>query len=195
MGHTFLAVFILASFLVLTGCIMNADLCLQKGKAHMGEQDYKAAVSDLSRAIAINSKAASKHYINARTHGPRYRQRFVSNEQGEGPRRYRNIDYDLEDMNTQGSEVLKAKKHNSDNAIAYFYRGTAKSCLKDKTGAISDFSSAITIDSTYSKAYCSRGVARIELGMKDSGFRDLCRAAEYGDTLALELISRYSEQK
>jgi hypothetical protein len=83
------------------------------------------------------------------------------------------------DYNGAISEYSKALEIDADNAEAYCKRGLSKKEIKDYKGAIEDYSKAIEIepDGSY---YYSRGLAKIESGLKESGCLDLKKALELG---------------
>jgi len=50
----------------------------------------------------------------------------------------------------------------------------------DVIGALADYTKAIEIDPNYRNAYFDRGLAKLNLGQKDSGCLDLSKAGELG---------------
>ena len=60
---------------------------------------------------------------------------------------------------------------------AYYNRGTAKSELGDKKGAIADYDMAIRINPQSANAYYNRGIAKSDLGDKKGAIADLNIAA------------------
>lgn len=67
--------------------------------------------------------------------------------------------------------------------------------LSDYAGAIRMFDQALTLDSKFSDAYYSRGVAHILAGDIEQGLTDLSQAGELGLYTAYSLIKHYSTQK
>jgi len=76
----------------------------------------------------------------------------------------------------------------SQTAEEFFEKGNVKDYLQDYSGAISDYNKAIEINPDYAEAYSNRGIAKINLGQKDSGCLDLSKAGELGDSQAYEAI-------
>jgi len=73
--------------------------------------------------------------------------------------------------------------------MGYLYRGIAKIGNMDHTGAMADINLALEINPKFIAAYYSRGLLKIELGQKESGFSDLNKASELGDIDLYEGIS------
>jgi len=74
----------------------------------------------------------------------------------------------------------------------YFNRGVAKAKLEDYRGAILDFNKVIESDPpsfTNAATYYHRGLAKLNLGLKDSGCLDLSKAGELGHADAYDTIS------
>ncbi|WP_035371776.1 tetratricopeptide repeat protein, partial [Dolichospermum circinale] len=81
-------------------------------------------------------------------------------------------------------------KINPNFAEAYYNRGSVRSELGDKPGAIDDFNLAIKINPNDAKAYGNRGIVYYQLGDKQKAREDLQRAAQLfmaqGNTAAYE---------
>ena len=73
----------------------------------------------------------------------------------------------------------------------YFNSGNAKANLKDYKGAIEDFNKVIELNPKDAFAYNNRGLAKIDLGQKDSGCLDLSKAGELGFAEAYESIKEF----
>ncbi|MDB4162353.1 tetratricopeptide repeat protein [Saprospiraceae bacterium] len=71
--------------------------------------------------------------------------------------------------------------------IKVFVKGKAK----DFRGAIADYTKAIEIRPNYINAYFDRGLAKLNLGQKDSGCLDLSKAGELGHEEAYNLIKDF----
>ncbi len=76
-------------------------------------------------------------------------------------------------------------------AEEYYDSGVAKANSGDYQGAIKKFDKVIEINPKFARAYYNRGVAKIGLGLKDSGCLDLSRAGKVGYSKAYEAIKKY----
>ena len=76
-------------------------------------------------------------------------------------------------------------------AEEYFNKGTTKAEKGDYRGAIQDYNKAIEFKPKYFEAYYNRGIAKIQLGQKDSGCLDLSKAGELGYMDAYDAIKEY----
>jgi tetratricopeptide (TPR) repeat protein len=72
----------------------------------------------------------------------------------------------------------------------YLESGLEKQVLQDHRGAIQDFTKAIELDPNKGEAYFGRGLAKIQLGDKNSGCLDLSKAGELGYEHAYGAIKR-----
>lgn len=75
-------------------------------------------------------------------------------------------------------ERTLAIKNNTNNAIAYFYRGLAYYNLKNYDQAIKDYSKAIELDSDYAWAYSNRGLVYYDLQNYEQAISDYDKALE-----------------
>ena len=67
----------------------------------------------------------------------------------------------------------------------------SKYSLKDLPGAIADYTKAIGIDPSSSKAYLNRGVAKQNAGDKTGACEDWKKAGELGEKEAFKLIEEF----
>ena len=74
------------------------------------------------------------------------------------------------------------------------FRGNAKLYLEDYQGAIVDYSKALEINHNDAFAYNNRGIAKFEIGQKESGCLDLSKAGELGFKDAYKVISEKCTQ-
>jgi hypothetical protein len=72
--------------------------------------------------------------------------------------------------------LKNAIKFYTENPIQYYMRGLSKGLLKDKLGAIADYTMAIEFDYQYAAEYLARERSKIDLGQEDSGCLDLSNA-------------------
>lgn len=89
------------------------------------------------------------------------------------------------------ADYTKAIELDKNNAIYFAVRADVKYDLQDYRGAITDYNMVIGIDSKFARAYNNRGLAKIELGQKDSGCLDMSKAGELGYAEAYTYIKKY----
>ena len=157
--------------------------------------DFKGAISDLTKAIEADPKYSSAYvlrglakfntgdyqgaisdYTDAMKADPRYT----------GQTRLRIQSYTGDVVN-----IERAVQVDSRFLEAYFNRGLAKAAIEDFRGAIEDFTSALQVDPDFMKALYSRGNARYDLGDREGACADWEKAAELGFSLAIELLDVY----
>lgn len=87
----------------------------------------------------------------------------------------------------QGNKPEKAKhlyseaiRLNSEYAMAYFGRATAKVQLGDWDGAETDFSETISYKPDYANAYLNRAITRVALGRIEDALEDCTNAKKFG---------------
>jgi len=101
---------------------------------------------------------------------------------------------DLGDFRGAIQDYTKAIELNSKDTSVYILfnnRAYAKLQIGDFHGAIEDCNRAIELKPNYYRAYYARGAAKIELGDKDSGCKDLMKSYELGFDKALEHINKF----
>ena len=135
-----------------------------RGLARNYVKDYKLALGDFDKALAINGKYAEA-YTNR------------------GTSKFYLGDYEgaLKDYN-QALE-LRPKDITSLN-----HRGMVKNALEDHLGAIKDFNQVLKFDPGIANAYLDRGNAKFYLGYPDKAIEDFSQAIalnpEYADAYA-----------
>jgi len=77
------------------------------------------------------------------------------------------------------------------NKWSFRYKGIAKMGIVAYKGAIADMDQAIVLSLTFTAAYYSRGLLKMELGLTESGLLDSNKANEPGDTDIFEGINIY----
>jgi tetratricopeptide (TPR) repeat protein len=142
-----------------------------RGVAKFYLKDNRGAIADYTRALKINPN-------DYNTHGRRGWAEFY-----------------LQEYKDAITDFTKAIEGSRNNGQYYNIRGQAKYFLQDYAGAIADFSDVIKSWSgekyQKSKAFYWRGQAKIVLGEKDEGCRDLRKAADMGYSEANEAIQKY----
>jgi len=84
--------------------------------------------------------------------------------------------------------VVKLDNYNVD---FYFYRGDSRSKIRDYTSAIEDYTMVLEFNKNSSKAYYSRGLAKIFSGQRAAGCLDLSKAGELGMKEAYDTIKQF----
>ncbi|NJR21813.1 MAG: serine protease [Richelia sp. CSU_2_1] len=141
------------------------DFYLQGGDKYR-KGDYRGAIADFDRAIALN---------------PNYFEAY--NDRGWAR-------YELGDKQGAIADYDRTLKINPNFALAYNNRGIARSDLGDKQGAIADYEQALKINPNYADAYNNRGWARYELGDKQGAIADYDRALKINPNFALAYYNR-----
>ena len=75
----------------------------------------------------------------------------------------------------------------------YFNSTDSKYKLKDFEGAIADYLKAIELKPKLSEAYNNRGISKIKLNKKNSGYLDLSKASELGFRPANDSLKKYCD--
>jgi tetratricopeptide (TPR) repeat protein len=149
------------------------DLALaycNRGNAKNCLEDYKGAIVDLTKAIALDPSMAQA-----------YSNRGLAK-------------LGLEDDNGALADCNKAIELDPDLAEAYYCRGFAKSHFQDYRGAIADFtqiifnSSGSTAEWLISNAYLGRGLAKVQSSDINGACLDWKKAGKLGSETAYELI-------
>ena len=137
-----------------------------RGDAYIKVGKYDDAISDCSRAIAIDPNNTAAYA---------YR--------GVAKARKGNYDSAIDDYD-------RAIAIDPNYAAAYNNRGVAKARKGDHEGVISDCSRAITIDPNNAAAYNNRGVAKLNKGDYDDAIDDYSRSIELEPDKALAYYNR-----
>ncbi|MER3328167.1 MAG: hypothetical protein RIF34_01210, partial [Candidatus Kapaibacterium sp.] len=86
---------------------------------------------------------------------------------------------EAKDFKAAKEALSKIIDSNPKNKVALSLRGQARMGLQDFYGAISDFTFALEVDSTYSEALNFRGESKIGLGDDYGAIEDLDKAIKY----------------
>lgn len=155
-----------------------------RGYAKANLQDFMGAIADYNKVLEIKDNDANYH--NDRNNGI-YSNRGVAK-------------YNLQDYRGAIDDFSKAILI-WDNAADRIYRANAKFQIEDFYGVVSDCDFIIE-DSLFNRrfskydkndAYYWRGLAKIELGRKESGCLDLSKAGELGLKEAYDAIKKYCQ--
>lgn len=82
----------------------------------------------------------------------------------------------------------RAINMNSSNEVYYYNRGNFFYRKNDFEKAISDYTKGIELNPNYYQCYTNRGLSYMSLGKEDFAKKDLKKAAEFGDELAIEIL-------
>jgi tetratricopeptide (TPR) repeat protein len=78
------------------------------------------------------------------------------------------------------TDLTEALPNIPETAIAYYYRGTARSALGDYQGVVEDFTQVLRLEPNSPSAYYNRAVAYAALGDRERAVADLEQAlAQY----------------
>ena len=158
--------------LVLMLCAQYADAqtandFLNSGSLKYEQEDYKVAIQDFTKLIALRPNDA-----------------IAYNNRGTAK-------MDLEDYRGAIQDFTTAIKLKPNYAKAYCNRGTVKLNLKEYKSALTDLNQAIKLDKKYGKAYNNRGLVNFFMGNKSATCLDFSKVGEYGNDKAYDNIQRY----
>lgn len=183
-----------------------------RGMAKSGLQDYKGAIEDYTKAIAIEpsrgiyeSRADSKSNLQdfrgavddySMAIGDYQKDIFKTTDTIDELvicRLYKkrgDVKYKLQDY---GGAMIDYNKPVDilPNAKNYANRGDLKFELKDYRGAITDYNNASNYQSCPAYVYYNRGSAKINLRQNESACLDFSKAGELGDSDAYDAIKKY----
>ncbi len=80
-----------------------------------------------------------------------------------------------------------------DSAALYNSFGNSKANLKNYTGAIADYTKAISLNTQYSDAYFNRGLSKYELHDNTGACEDWSKAGELGNVKAYDKRRLYCQ--
>lgn len=139
-----------------------------RGSSKNNLQDYLGAIADYSKAIELSPKNSVTYYFRGRAK------------------------FELKDFIGAIADYSIAIELNPKNPQdTYMLRAVAKCELKDFRGAIADCSKEIVLNPKDNYAYYFRGIAKINVGQKDSACLDWSKAGELGEADAYEMIKKY----
>ncbi len=158
-------------------------------------RNYKSAITDLDKAIALTPNFAMAYFLRAIA---RYNQIKID-------------DFASEPLKG-GTDMAKINAMNRHSAlmavvadwdklislqprlsIAYFNKGNTLLEMQDYVEALKCFDKAIQLEPTLGEAYYNRGYVYLKLGNKDSGVADLSKAGELGIVPSYNLLKRLAK--
>lgn len=156
-------------------------------------RNYKAAIADLDRAIAINPDFVLAYFLRAIVKYSIYRIE-------------KNIPIPSPDKQNDLGKMIEVNKHAALEsivsdwdklislqprmAIAYYNKANTLLEMTEYHKAIEAYNNAIKIEPTMGEAYYNRGYIYLKLGYKDSGIADLSKAGELGIIPSYNLLKR-----
>ena len=135
-----------------SGCEYTSNKLTNNGLERLYKQDYKGAIADFNKAIAIHGKNPTAYYNRGLAR------------------------YSLQDRKGALADFDKAIELEPIFSMAYYNRAIAKTDAKDYEGAIADYHAAATIDPTAGKALYNSGQLKIEIKNYAGAMDDLTRA-------------------
>jgi tetratricopeptide (TPR) repeat protein len=141
---------------------------LKQGNEKLGMKNYKEALIDIEMSINLDPNHRDSYILRA----------IAKN----------NLADTLGALNDYSKAIELSPISSS---APYYDRGILKYYLKDFRGAIVDFSKNIEVNPEFNWAYLFRGLAKIKIGLKDSGCLDLSKAGELGKLEAYDSIRKY----
>lgn len=130
----------------------SAQHALLAGMKHYSSKEYRLAVKDFDRAIALDPKYSIAYYD-------------------------RGLSYlMMDDTLSSVTDLKKAVALNPNQKEAYLTLGFIHVITNDNSGAVSYFTQALDIDPDYKESYFDRGLARAEMGEYQTAIYDLKKA-------------------
>ncbi|MEL7359189.1 MAG: tetratricopeptide repeat protein [Cyanobacteria bacterium J06560_6] len=146
----------------------SAAAFVQRGITHSEIGEYEKSVEDFRRALQIAPDSASA-----------YREWAYTNiVEGNTQEAVQNLDLSIE------------KDDSVSNISAYVNRGSRKSELGDRAGAIADWSTAQSMEVSTADEYASRGYAKSRLGNKEGALNDFNQALIVNPNHVRSIVNR-----
>ena len=154
-------------------------LLLARAVAYAVIQDNEAAVSDLTTYLQVDSTSVLALWQRAACQS-----RLNQFMAAEGK---------VTDLAIAGvrSDIDHALRHAPQNAYLYYNRGCLAATQQDYEQAISDFTTAVSLDPRMGEAYFNRGICLLSAGRVTEGVADLSKAGELGIYSAYSIIKKY----
>ena len=131
----------------------NAELYRKRGVCYLNQQKFDESIPDLYKSLSLEPDCYKCHSSLAYCY-------LFKNK--------------LDSVMKHANSSLKIKP----NGEAHFFRGIIFSGKKEHFDAISEFSEAIYLDSTFAHAYYRRGISYIDISFKSKGEKDILKAIE-----------------
>ncbi len=184
-----------------TVCSQTALDYMNSGKTKLEKQDYRGAISDITRAIEIDPQNATAYGMRGGAKGNLKDNRGAISDltkaidlEPENPILYLargSMKIEIEEYSGAISDYNKVIELDPKKALAYLGKGAAKFALKDNEDAIRNLNRGLELRPNYPRGYYLRGLAKCELGQKESGCSDLKKAVGLGYSDANEAIKKY----
>ena len=146
----------------------SAEALVQRGITHAEIGEYEKSVEDFRKALQIDADYAQA-----------YREWAYTNVvEGNVQEAVQNLDLSIE------------KDDSTRNISAYVNRGSRKSELGDKAGAIADWSTAQGMEVSTADEYASRGYAKSRLGNKKGALDDFNQALVVNPNHVRSIVNR-----
>lgn len=187
--------------------------------SYNGLNDYKNAITDLDKAIELDSNDLASYTDRGKTKayandldGAKKDFLFILTIDSTGRQAEAAFYYLGKIAYSQGQFEQSIKYYDkllalaSKDSEAYFNRAVAKGMIMDVAGSIKDYDMAIELNPNYMEAYANRGVAKINLLTKkgniqptkeqtSDGCSDLKKAKQLGDKSVDDMIFIYCTKK
>ena len=155
-------------------------------------RNYKSAIEDLNKAIALTPNFAMAYFLRAMARYNQIKIDDISEEPLKGATDV--VQMKKLEKYSRLKEVLndwgKLIELNPRMAIAYFNKGNTLLEMQDYVEALNAYSKAIELDATLGEAYYNRGFVYLKIGNKEKGILDLSKAGELGVIPSYNLLKR-----
>lgn len=202
----YILIFILC-LIVLVSNAQTANDYYMKGVKKSQANDYRGSIEDYTKAIDLEpnnkyyrERAFSKYFFDD-NHGAivDFTKAIKLDSTDELSYKYRGeckfYVADYRGAIVDFTKVIKLKPDLYGIANCYLLRGKCKANTEDYRGAIEDYNKAVKLEPDNSEIYINRGMAKFNLGMKNSGCLDFSKAGELGEKEAYKFITKHCNNK
>jgi tetratricopeptide (TPR) repeat protein len=171
----------------------GSETYLNRARNYFLNNRNDLAMNDYNKAISIDPNNAKvymergyfyQYWLKKETDALKdYSQAILLDDNFIPPYYYRALIYGGQNQPLKAIEDFNKVIRSEENpdAETYFYRGLAYNDLENFSKSILDFNKSIEIDPKFTKSYIQRGVAKMQMGLKNDACEDWQKALYLGD--------------